>query len=51
MSPNFSSLCYFLLRQVQFVKVCLDEQSYTVGENIDHIMDAAARVGATSRGK
>ena len=29
----------------------MEQRSYTVGENIDHIIDAAANVGAISRGK
>jgi len=29
----------------------MEQRSCTVGENIDHIMDATANIGATSRGK
>jgi phage baseplate assembly protein W len=33
------------------IKVSMEQRSYTVGVNIDHIMDAVSIIGATNRGK
>lgn len=54
LNPQVTELPFTILLPAAasaFIKVRMEQRSYAVGENIDHITDAAARVRATSRGK